>query len=165
VMGRVLLQEREPTEEEEAIFRAAEHMTDRDLLEMTEFVEKRLAELESSEPPGSRKKPEVKRSRNGGLEYHCGDTDESLEGGGTVHGAGPMNLALDWGRWAGHAEWLGLARQDATAEVFTDSGSDYHIGGGHTRRTSWYLTVEPAGIELARLVRRCACPDKEDGSL
>ena len=159
VMGRVLLHEREPTEEEEAIFRAAEHMNDYDLLELAQFVEENRAEAEARDS-SSRKRNEPEMTKQDGLRVHCGWEQEEVEGSTSEKSIGPMNLALDWGAWAGKAEWLGLARQEVTAHTFNDPGSHYH-DGGPTRQTDWWLTIEQPGIEVARLVRVCTSTGQE----
>ena len=155
--ARLLLSEEEASEQDDAIFRAAEFMNDKELRDLAEFVEEHQKKaVKESDTSSTTKKSDSVVTKGGALRYHYYSIDESLEVENRQSFTGPMNLSLDIGSWAGKAEWLGLVHQESASTTLKDEGSDYHIGEGMFRRIDWWMTTEPSGIELARLVRRCS---------
>lgn len=122
ITALLILEDRTENEGEEIILRAAEGMTDTELLAMADFVRDNEAKAEESSGKKPLERLPVEKS---GTEYvvQLFIEKEDSSGDSSVN-IGMFNLAAYLGTWAGKAEWLGLLRQELRLERRV---SYYHV--------------------------------------
>ena len=136
---------------EESIFAAAEELSDVDLRDFSEFALDHAACAKK----GSKKR--ATQLKDGSIEIQQGShtTDSNWMSGEEVSYA-PLDLAKDVGTWASKLKRLGLISDDVRERQWRyEEDSERHIDmAGTARETTWWLTLSPQSISLAKLISR-----------
>ena len=141
------------SEEEEAIFAAAEELTDSELDEVSSYVQAQLEKSQVADEP----KPTL--SAHGSLVVpHGSESIDATRTSMQPHSVAPLDLGDNLGRWALKLKRLGLIADDVSERFYRyEADTERYIDEpGTAREITWSVTFHRAALRLATLVKRAA---------
>lgn len=161
VTARAIAAGRELSSIEEDVVWAAETLTDEEFSEMEEFTADQVTRAANP----TAKDYSWERDSSLKIRWHKEQIDSNWRRNHDVS-LGSLNLGADYGRWVYKLQGRGLLRED-----ITETGWDYredserHIDEpGSVRQFTWWLTLAPSTIELARLIKLVTVPTSNEGT-